>query len=284
VAVALAKENEVVGAARFKDGSARRRLEEAGVRCVPIDLLTGDVGGLPTDADYVINFAVSKSNDWGRDLRANSGGLAWLMEHHQGATAFVHCSTTGVYKPLGHHVFAEEDELGDNHGVWPFLRTYSICKIAAEATAAWASERFQLPTTVARLSVPYGDRGGWPAIHLEMIINGTEIPVHVDAPSVYHPLHEDDIIAMVPGLLAAATVPATTVNWGGDQAVSIEEWCGYLSELTRVPVRFAPTADTIDSVQIDLSRMHRLVGTTTVGWQEGMRRMVAARHPELLAG
>jgi nucleoside-diphosphate-sugar epimerase len=160
VAVALAQENEVVGAARFKDESARRRLEEAGVRCVPIDLLTGEVGGLPADADYVINFAVSKSNDWERDLRANSGGLAWLMEHHQGATAFVHCSTTGVYKPLGHHVFAEEDELGDNHGVWPFLRTYSISKIAAEATAAWAAERFRLPTTVARLSVPYGDRGG----------------------------------------------------------------------------------------------------------------------------
>ena len=100
---------------------------------------------------------------------------------------------------MGHHVFAEEDQLGDNHGVWPFLRTYSICKIAAEATARWAAHRFGLPTTVARLSVPYGDRGGWPAIHLEMMINGSDIPVHVDAPSVYHPIHEDDIIAMVPG-------------------------------------------------------------------------------------
>jgi nucleoside-diphosphate-sugar epimerase len=283
VARALARANDVVGAARFKDESARMRLEGAGVRCVPIDLATGDVGGLPVDADYVINFAVSKSNDWEFDLRANSGGLAWLMEHHQGATAFVHCSTTGVYKPLGHHVFAEGDELGDNHGVWPFLRTYSICKIAAEATARWAADRFSLPTTVARLSVPYGDRGGWPAIHLEMMINGTDIPVHLDAPSVYHPLHEDDIIAMIPGLIGAAGTPATTVNWGGDQAVSIEEWCGYLSELTGVPARFAPTRDTIDSVQIDLSRMHELVGTTGVDWRDGMRRMVASRHPELLA-
>jgi nucleoside-diphosphate-sugar epimerase len=283
VATALARDNDVVGAARFKDESARKRLEGAGVRCVPIDLATGDVGGLPADADYVINFAVSKSNNWEFDLRANSGGLAWLMEHHQDATAFVHCSTTGVYKPLGHHVFAEGDELGDNHGVWPFLRTYSICKIAAEATALWAADRFNLPTTVARLSVPYGDRGGWPAIHLEMMINGTDIPVHLDAPSVYHPLHEDDIIAMVPGLIRAAGTPATTVNWGGDQAVSVEEWCGYLSELTGVPARFAPTRDTIDSVQIDLSRMHKLVGTTSVHWQDGMRRMVASRHPELLA-
>jgi UDP-glucuronate 4-epimerase len=284
VAVALARDNQVVGAARFKDHTARQRLEAAGIRCVPIDLVSGDVGDLPADADYVLNFAVAKTNDWERDLQANSGGLAWLMEHHQNAAAFVHCSTTGVYKPLGHHVFAEGDELGDNHGVWPFLRTYSICKIAAEGTARWAAQRFGLPTTVARLSVPYGDGGGWPAIHLEMMINGNEIPVHLDAPSVYHPLHQDDIIAMVPGLIGAATTPATTVNWGGDHAVSIEEWCGYLSELTGVAAKFAPTRDTIDSVQIDLTRMHELVGTTMVGWRDGMRRMVEARHPELLGG
>ncbi|MGD0312986.1 MAG: NAD(P)-dependent oxidoreductase [Acidimicrobiales bacterium] len=282
VAEALADRNEVIGAARFQNASARARLEGAGVRCVPIDLSTGDVGGLPRDADYVVNFAVSKTNDWEIDLRSNSGGLAWLMEHHQDATAFLHCSTTGVYKPFGHHVFAEGDQLGDNHGVWPFLRTYSISKIAAEATARWAAERFELPTTVARLSVPYGDQGGWPAIHLEMMLAGSEIPVHVDAPSVYHPLHQDDIIAMVPGLLQAATTPATTVNWGGDDAVSIEEWCGYFSELTGVPARISPTRDTIDSVQIDLTRMHELVGPTSVGWRDGMRRMVAARHPELL--
>jgi nucleoside-diphosphate-sugar epimerase len=282
VAAALAADNQVIGAARFRDEQARARLEGAGVRCVPIDLATGDVAGLPADADYVINFAVSKTNDWNADLAANSGGLAYLMEHHRNAAAFVHCSTTGVYKPLGHHVFAEEDALGDNHGVWPFLRTYSICKIAAEGTARWAAERFGLPTTIARLSVPYGDGGGWPAIHLEMMINGSEIPVHIDAPSVYHPIHQDDIIAMVPGLLAAAATPAVTVNWGGDQAVSIEEWVGYFSELTGLEARTAPTPDTIDSVQIDLTRMHELVGTTTVGWREGMRRMVEARHPELL--
>ena len=31
----------------------------------------------------------------------------------------------------------------------------------------------------------------------------------------------------------------------------------------------------------DNSRLHELVGETTVSWREGMRRMVAARHPEL---
>jgi nucleoside-diphosphate-sugar epimerase len=282
VAVALAGANRVVGAARFRDAEARARLEADGVRCVPIDLASGEVAGLPADADYVLHFAVVKSNRWELDLDANSGGLATLMEHHRDAAAFLHCSSTAVYRPMGHHVFAEGDELGDNHGVWPFLRTYSISKIAAEATARWASRRFALPTTIARLSVPYGDRGGWPAVHLELLRSGTPVPVHTDAPSVYHPIHDDDILALVPALLGAATTPATTVNWGGDQAVSIEEWCGYLAELTGLEAAFAPTAETIDSVQIDLTRMHDLVGHTTVPWRDGMRRMVASLHPELL--
>jgi UDP-glucuronate 4-epimerase len=282
LALALARDNEVIGAARFTNPASRERLEAAGVRCVTIDLSAGEVASLPSAPTYVLNFAVSKTNNWDVDLRANSGGLAWLMEHVQGAGAFLHCSTTGVYKPSGHHVFAESDQLGDNHGVWPFLRTYSISKIAAEATAKWAAERFALPTTIARLSVPYGDNGGWPAIHLEMLINGSEIPVHSDAPSVYHPIHQDDIVAMVPSLLAAAAVPATVVNWGGEAAVSIEEWCGFLAELTGREAKFAPTNQTIDSVMIDLTRLHELVGATTVPWRDGMRRMVAARHPELL--
>ena len=176
-------------------GGSRRR----GCAAFP-STWSGDVGGLPADADYVINFAVSKTNNWDRDLQANSGGAG--LADGAPSRARPGSSTArppAVYKPLGHHVFAEEDELGDNHGVWPFLRTYSISKIAAEATARWAAVRFDLPTTMARLSVPYGDRGGWPAIHLEMMLNRVDIPVHVDAPSVYHPLHEDDIIAMIPG-------------------------------------------------------------------------------------
>lgn len=280
VALTLAKDNRVVGAARFNDAVARDELVEAGVECVRVDLASGDVGDLPEDADYVLNFAVMKSNDWEADLAANSGGLAYLMEHHRRARGFLHCSSTAVYKPDGHHVFAEDDPLGDNHGVWPFLRTYSICKIAAEGTARWGAARFGLPTTIARLSVPYGDNGGWPAIHLHMMLKGHAVPVHIDAPSVYSPLHADDVAAMVPRLLAVASVPAVTVNWGGSEAVSIEEWCAYLAELTGTEARFEPTDRTIDSVQIDTTRMHELIGPTTVPWREGMRRMAKALHPD----
>jgi hypothetical protein len=115
-----------------------------------------------------------------------------------------------------------------------------------------------------------------------MMLNGSAIPVHVDAPSVYHPLHADDILAMVPRLLEAGSVPAVTVNWGGSEPVSIEEWCTYLAGLAGTEARFEPTTQTIDSVAIDTTRMHKLAGQTTVPWREGMARMAKALHPDLV--
>jgi hypothetical protein len=85
---------------------------------------------------------------------------------------------------------------------------------------------------------------------------------------------------MVPRLLAAASVPAVTVNWGGSEGVSIEEWCGYLAELAGIEAQFAPTTLTIDSVQIDTTRMHELAGRTTVPWREGMKKMAQKLHPD----
>ncbi|HVX22949.1 MAG TPA: NAD(P)-dependent oxidoreductase [Acidimicrobiales bacterium] len=282
LAVALAADNQVVGAARFSDPAARDRLEAAGVACVTTDLATGDVAALPADADVVLHFAVSKTNDWDRDLQANVAGLAFLMEHHHGARAFLHCSSAAVYRGADDRPIDEAGQLADNHGVWPFLRTYSINKISAEATARWGAQRFGLPTTIARLSVPYGPWGGWPAVHLEMLVNGSEIPVW-DGPARYHPIHIDDIVRTVPGLLDAASVPATVVNWGGP-AVSIQEWCGHLGHLTGLAPTFRPTTDTIPSGHLDLARLDRLVGSTDwVDWRDGFRDMVAARHPELLA-
>ncbi|WTW93823.1 NAD(P)-dependent oxidoreductase [Streptomycetaceae bacterium NBC_01309] len=282
VAKLLARDNEVYGAARFNDDESRARLEAAGVNCVKIDLASGDVADLPADADYVINFAVAKSGDWGADLDGNAGGVLWLMDHLRGARAFLHCSSTAVYQPNGHRTFKESDALGDNHRVWSFLETYSICKIAAEGAARWGAAKYGLPTTIARLSVPYGENGGWPAIHLEMMIAGAPVQVHSDTPSVYHPIHEEDIVASLPKLLAAASTPATVVNWGGSEAVSIEEWCTYLGELTGLQAEFEETDLTISSVALDLTRMHEVIGTTDVHWKDGMRRMVEKFHPELL--
>ena len=286
VAIALAAANEVVAGARFRDAAARERLEAAGVRCVPIDLLTGDVSGLPADADYVVNFAVAKSNEWEKDLRANSGGLAYLMEHHQRRPGLPPLlddrASTGRWATT---CSPRAIRWGTTTGSGRSCAPTASARSPPRPPPCGRADRFGLPTTIARLSVPYGDRGGWPAIHLEMMINGSDIPVHVDAPSVYHPIHEDDIIAMVPGLLGAAGTPATVVNWGGSQSASIEEWCGYLGELTGLTPTLRP--DHRDHRQRgDRPDPDARAGRARPRWpgRTGCAAWSASRHPELLGG
>jgi UDP-glucuronate 4-epimerase len=274
VTLGLVHDNEVWALARFSEPSTRERLEQAGARTVAVDLVEPDMSAVPTDFTYVLNFSVMKTNDWGRDLDANAGGTAELMHHCRQATAFLHCSSTSVYQPDGHRVFKEDDPLGDNHRVWPMLASYSINKIAAEATARWCARHLRLPTVIARLNVPYGDPGCWPLMHLDAVIAGEPVPVHTDAPSVYNPIHNDDVLRTLPALLEAATVPATIVNWGGEDAVSIEQWSTYLGSLVGKEATFFPTELTIQSVSPDVTRMLELTGPLSVKWKDGFRRMV----------
>jgi UDP-glucuronate 4-epimerase len=281
--LALAADNDVWGAARFTDAKAREQLEAAGVTCVATDLATTDFSDFPTDFDYVLNLAVTKGGDadWDRDLAANGESIALLMARTK-PKAFLHCSSTAVYQHAGPaHALIETDPLGDNHRV--MFPTYSLAKISAEVVARAAARDHGIPTTIARLNVPYGDNGGWPGWHLEFMKAGHPITLHPERPNLFNPIHEDDIFATVPALLAAASVPTTIVNWGGEPA-SIEDWCGYMGELTGIEPKFEETPDTIGSVFVDLDRMHDLVGSTEVAWRDGIRRMVEARHPELLAG
>ena len=281
VTLALAKDNDVTGVARFSDAKARERLDAAGVNCVALDLATTDFSELPDDYDYVLNLAVTRGgdDDFDRDLAANGESLALLMQHCRNATAFLHCSSTAVYQPAGSHELKETDPLGDNHRV--MMPTYSLAKIAAEVVARAGARQFDLPTVITRLNVPYGDNGGWPGWHLEFMIAGAPIQLHTDRPNLFNPIHEDDIIRQLPAMLDAASVPATIVNWAGEQT-SIDEWCAYLGELTGLEAKFDVTDHTISSVTTDNTKMYEIAGKPEVEWHDGIRRMVAARHPELL--
>ena len=278
---ALAAGHDVWGLARFRDGAARRSMEQAGVTCVEANLVEGDFGDLPRDFDYVLNMAVVKSGKFGRDLAANAESTGLLMSHCRSAKAFLHCSSTGIYQPDGHRHFAEDDPLGDNHR--QLMPTYSIAKISAEVVVRFAAREFDLPTVIARLNVPYGDNGGWPAFHLEQILADDPIAVGVDSPSSYNPIHADDIIEQIPKLLEVAAVPAVTLNWAGPDTVSIEEWSNFLGEMVGRTARFAPSPSALSSVATDNTRMNELIGPAQVRWRDGMARMVRARHPEAIS-
>lgn len=278
---ALAADNEVWGVARFTDPAARESLEKAGVRCEKVNLAAGDFSALPSDFDYVLNLAVAKSGDWDKDLGANAESVGLLMAHCRDAKAFLHCSSAAVYDPPDDEPRTERAGLGDNHKF--LFPTYSISKIAGEVVARSMARVLGVPTTIARLNVPYGDNGGWPFYHMEMMLAGIPIPVPPGGPARYNPIHEDDILATLPKLLEMASVPATTVNWCGHQTVSLQEWCDYLGSLVGGEPVFVESEQALRGNPTDVTYMHELVGGTTVDWRDGVRRMATKFHPELVS-
>jgi nucleoside-diphosphate-sugar epimerase len=276
VAAKLAAQgNTVYGAARFKEPAQRETHEAAGVRTLRLDLEKRDFAEVPDGLDYVLNFAVARTNDFATDMAANGEGSAALMERCQDVVAFFQCSSAAVYQPNGHAVLAEDAPLGDSHRA-AGMESYSISKIVSEALVVHTAARLGIPTVIARLSVPYGDTFGWPFFHKMMIEHGINIDVHPDAPSQFSPLHLDDIVASIPFLLDAAGVPAAVVNWGGDEVVSVEEWCTLIGELIDKPVNFTTSEATIPSIIVDLTKLHDLGFHSTVSWQDGIRGIVEA--------
>jgi len=273
VVAAYAKIAEVFALARFLRDETAAEMRDLGAVPIKADLADpATLSAVPADIDYVLNFAVAKSGRWTKDLQANAEGIGDLMMHLPRAKAVVHFSSAAVYAYGGAEPRREDAPLGDNHrSMFP---TYSISKIAAETVVRLCARRLGVPATIARLSVPYGDNGGWPFYHLIMMRSGSPIAVHPERPNRYNLLHVDDYVEKIPRLLAAASVDTTTVNFGGSDAASIEEWCGYLGELTGLTPTFRDDPEAFGSLCLDTTRMHELIGPTRVDWREGIVRMV----------
>jgi nucleoside-diphosphate-sugar epimerase len=282
IAKALARENEVFALGRFAKAEDRARIAAAGAEPVVADLARGELANVPSDPDYVLHFAVARSAspDFEADLALNADGVGLLFAHCRPRRAFLHCSSAAVYQWKNGEPVVEGDPLGDHHRV--MMPTYSLCKIAAESVVRFCARSFGVPTTIARLGVPYGDNGGWPWYHLMMMKAGVPIPLHPSGPNRFPLLHEDDYVRQLDALLAVASVPATAVNWAGSEDTSIEAWCAHLGELTGLAPKFDRSERALAPLPLDVSRLEARAGKSRIAWRDGIRRMVAARNPELL--
>lgn len=279
---AYAKIADVYAMARYAKDADRKEMESYGATPVAVDLAKPEtLSAVPEDLDYVVNCAVVKTGNFEDDLKANAEGVGHLMARTRKVKAFLHFSTTGVYEYKGHQPIKETDALADNHR--SLMPTYSISKIATESVCRFAARHFGIATTIARLNVPYGDNGGWPAMHLHALRAGHPILVHPEAPNYYSPIHVDDYIEKVPRLLAVASKDITTTNFGGSERVSIEEWVDYMAEITGLKPQYKQSTLAFGSIAIDTTRMHELIGETKVNWREGIKNMVKAQAPELLS-
>jgi nucleoside-diphosphate-sugar epimerase len=273
----------VWGIARFSQPGSRERVEQAGVRAVAVDLAAPDWSRLPERFDYVLHLAVFQQpgQDYDQALRVNAEGTGLLLSRFRTARACLVVSTCGVYASPAdpHHPIRESDPLGVT--MQPYSPTYAASKIAEEGVARFASREWDLPITIARMNVSYGPNGGLPAYQFEAILAGQPVVVQEGRASVCNPIDERDIEAQVPGLLEVASVPARILNWSGDDAVSVEEYCTWMAGIAGLPVRFEASREAIHHYRLDNSERQRLIGPCKVSWCEGLRDMIAARHPEL---
>jgi nucleoside-diphosphate-sugar epimerase len=283
VADALARDNEVWCIARFSDPRARAALEAQGMKTRVWHLGSEDFAGLPDDFTHVIHSGAHiYGSDFDEAITANAEGTGLLMTHCRRAEAFLFVSSCAVYRenadPL--HPYVETDPLG---GYAFYAPTYAVGKIATEGVVRMAARQLGLRSTIARLNVAYGvaGHGGLPVQHFATMQQGRPIPIRRDRPNYCSPIHEDDIVAQVGPLLAAASVPATIVNWGGDEPVTEIGFCEYLAGIAGLEARFEESDQSFNSFITENSRRRALAGPCRVHWRDGVRRCIEARFPDV---
>jgi nucleoside-diphosphate-sugar epimerase len=159
-----------------------------------------------------------------------------------------------------------------------------IGKIASEGVVRALARLYDLPTTIVRPNVVYGPYGwgGVPIMFLKRMIAGEAIEAPLDGENWMNLIHTDDIARFVPGFWAAASTPATIVNLGGDETLSMPQVLGYVSEITGVPVNFVRSDTTRATLISDNTKRLGLVGKCQVDWRDGVRQVVEAHLPGLI--
>ncbi|MFK7896298.1 MAG: NAD-dependent epimerase/dehydratase family protein [Myxococcota bacterium] len=280
----LNERNEVWAAARFSDPKAKEELEAQGIKTAYFSMGDSDLAALP-DVDYVLHCGCNtdpKSAEIG--MVQNAEGTGFLMQRYQNAKAFLHMSSSSVYRvpASAKDPILESAELG---GYATYSPHYAMSKLAEEAVARFQARALDLPTIITRLDVAYGSagHGGVPMIIYEFMKNGMSYTRAEAGDSFCSPIHEDDIAEQVENLVQRAQVPAPIVNLGGDEPVSVEAMIAYVEELTGLKMKMETGRDASWGMKVlDNTRRKELGGPCRVNWKDGIRRSLAARYPDAL--
>jgi nucleoside-diphosphate-sugar epimerase len=282
LASSLVDHNEVWGAARFRDQATRDAFEALGVVTAQVDVGAGDLAALPTDFTYVVHLAYFRggNDDFDHAVTVNGEGTGLVLEHCRRAKAALVMSSNVVYAPSEDPWYLphELDPIGGSNVPW--TPTSGTSKVAEEAVARYCARALDLPVTIARLNTVYGDGDMLlPVMHMDAIVAGNEVVQRWD-PNPHTPIHTDDLCAQLDAMLDAARAPATIVNWGGDEVITVEEWCRLTGELAGVPVHLStrPVPNTTRGGGCDPTKRRSITGPCGVTFADGFRAVYASRH------
>jgi nucleoside-diphosphate-sugar epimerase len=288
LADSLVGRNEVWGIARFSgDPAVRSGLDARGIKTAAVDIGEGDLSSLPDDFTYVLHLAYFRSPepDFERAFRVNGSGTGHVFSHCRKAKAALYMSSHVIYSVVEDpwHAKRETDHIGAARP--GYSQTSMVSKIAGEAVARYASREFDLPMVVARLNAPYGLFGGLPVSNVDQVVAGKSVFARWD-PEPYTPIHIDDMCEQLPALLDAASVGATIVNWGGDEAVSVQQWCAWAGEWSgKTPiVDVRPPPFSLKGSCGDNSLRKSITGPCRTPFKDGLRKIYEARYGAPKAG
>jgi nucleoside-diphosphate-sugar epimerase len=253
IAENFAKNNEVWCAARFSDPSRKAQLEAIGIK--------------------TCRSALHVSPDYDESITNNAEASALLMQHCRNAEAFLHVSSSCVYKRHAdhpHHAYTETDPLG---GLASYAEVYPVIKITSEGAVRAAARMLDLPTTIARMNVGYSwtGHGGLPVMQYHTFKEGRPWLAPIGYSNMGSPIGGEDIGRQAHMLLEVASVPATIVNWAGNDPVSDRQMGDYVAELTGVTPSFIEGAISFDSFVADNTRREQLIGKCAVHWKDGVK-------------
>lgn len=275
VAAKLAENNEVFAVARFSDPAQRRAIEQAGAVPVSFDLANPDLSSLPDNIDVVINYAVLPPKFGNKAYEVNTGATGRLARRYRDAQAFVHGSTGSAYEHQG-RLLREDDPYGLHHPV----ENYAASKIGSEFLLRHLSEDYGLPVTIVRIFSFYGPRGGAVTQRIDQVLRGEPVSVFPGEANLYTPLYEDDYVAKTIGAAGIAKVGCETLNVGGSEAVTIQEYCGMAGEMIGKEPVFVENSSSWP-IAADVTKMERLLGPSEVSVREGVRRVIESADQRL---
>lgn len=283
VATRFASTCEMWGLARYTRAGSIDEARALGIVPVQGDYSRGSLDQVPRDFDYVLHIAADVSPPSATDgMLDNIDGVARLMSHCREAKGFLHVSTTGVYKqdPDPWRVYSEDAELGGAYG-----GQYVPTKIAGEGAARACALALGLPTVICRQNVQYGGphpNGGLIDRMVDELVRTGDVLAPVSGINVCGAIHEDDICDLIKPSLSIASVPASIVNWCGDEAVEWHALFEYAGELIGRRPNFIPSADfTFPNCIPDPTRRREIAGPAKIDWKTGIRRSLECRHPDL---
>ncbi len=283
IALNLAPANEVWAAARFTSTPLRNRLEDAGIRTFAWTLGDDDFTGLPSDFDHVIHSACNIlpiMHDYDETIRANAEGTGLLMNHVRRSNAFLYVSSLNIYSELDDNsvLRLETDALGCHPAYAP---SYSTGKVGTESVVRTLARLLGLPTLIGRLGMNYGiGCSGAPDFYFKDMMAGKTIVVPPRGRSFCPLIHNGDVVEWVEPLLAAASVPATIVNWAGDETVDEREMCEYMARIAQLPVQFIedPKAGYLGGAA-DPAKRRAITGPARP-WKKSFLEMLRENYPD----